>query len=140
LTSKPSFSIWLIVVRLKVYIVFWHTVCSNTFCTIKRAIKAKKKAITGAAIQAKDTLPNILYRIFLPPFTKPIPTTAPTITWVEDTGTRGMGGKPILNNRFCKPREAKIKSTIASAVTAISAVTGERWKISFPTVRITLWE
>ena len=86
----------------------------------------------GVATHPAEISPSILKLMFLTPLYNPIPITQPIITCEEDTGTIGIGGRPILTNTEESHEDENIKSTSAWARTVTRAASEESSTILFP--------
>jgi hypothetical protein len=68
---------------------------------------------TGEIIQAMPISPSTLKLIFRAPLYNPIPRIHPTMTCELDTGTIGMGGRPVFTNKLERVVDEKMKRTSA---------------------------
>jgi len=57
--------------------------------------------------------------------------------WELEIGTRGMGGSPLAVRKVFNPWDAKIKRTVASAMTTMRAASGDNFTTLDPTVSMT---
>src|SRR5664280_883518 len=87
------------------------TFITKIFFIKKSKMNVSKPDATGDIIQPRPISPSILKLIFRAPLYKPIPRIHPTITCELETGTIGMGGRPVLTIRLERPVDEKINST-----------------------------
>src|SRR5690606_20113435 len=66
----------------------------NRFLTKKRARKERSPAATGVSTQPAIMPLIVLNFISFTPLIRPMPIIEPTITCEDETGTRGIGGRP----------------------------------------------
>ena len=92
----------------------------------------KNPAISGVVNQPVAMATSDLLLISREPFTKPMPITEPTTTWVLETGTSGKAGKPMESIRFAKWCDENRNNTIAWEKTTTMAASGESDKMLLP--------
>jgi hypothetical protein len=70
-----------------------------------------KPDATGDTTHARAISLSTLKLMFLAPLYKPIPRMQPTITCELETGTIGIGGRPVFTQRSDNPVDEKINNT-----------------------------